>query len=439
MSQIDSYLSEINEKFKNPKKKELWDFIKMSLHQIGEINDLYKSYFEGEDAKLPLIEERLENISLAYVKLFPQGVTDTSVIDILNGQITDIKKYHTELLEDEDSIKSDIEDSQDKITKFYHELFGADSSGMEEDITIFYKKLTEPDGIKEKTEDLYKKITDKYQELFTSLDGESSIIDELENNIHKIDIYKKDVETRFIPEIEKAKASIINIQNDINTKSEDISALLSDATVKSLADGYMESKYEYSKYKNREYPDELSWVENLPIYIYNLIGRHITSFLYYLMFILPLIAVSLVFINEETAKIVLSSLTRNEMLPTALELIYVKTVISIPLIWIAWYGQRNISQRKRLFEEYNHKLKVVQMYILFNAGDKTYYLSNKNKDRLASVLLDAIEHNPAQYLGRGETIIDKITERFYVEGYYKKLKDEINKKLPSQKSEIGKV
>jgi hypothetical protein len=126
------------------------------------------------------------------------------------------------------------------------------------------------------------------------------------------------------------------------------------------------------------------------------------------LFILPLVAVSLIFMNEDAARIVLNSLAQENVAPSPLELIYVKTVISVPLIWVAWYGQRNISQRKRLYEEYNHKLRVVQMYLMFSTKEESYPLTNMAK--LEETLIEVIGRNPSEVFGRDETILDKLAD-----------------------------
>ena len=428
MSQLDNLISQIDTNAKAPTKDELWDFIKTSLQEVNKINELYKKYFEGTEgaeAVFPVIEKKIQDITAAYTKIFPGGVADTSVVDALQNQVDAIKNYHAELITNPDSIKSDIKDSQDKINSFFVELLGEDgTAGKAKEMRDFYTKLTEADGIEEETKRIYKEVTEKYEELFDAPEGENSLIQDLESNIKKADLFKKKLDTEVTPEIEKTRKYLGELKTDIDTKREDVNSLLSDATTRTLLNAYTESKSEYSKFKRKEYTKG-DWFGNVSVFFYNNLGRHMGSVMNYAMFILPLVVVSLIFINEKTAEIVLKSLTADGIQPSAAELIYVKTIISIPLIWIAWYGQRNISQRKRLFEEYNHKLRVVEMYLLFNTGDKSYQLDNANRSKLAQILLEAIEHNPAQHLGRGETIIDRVSERFHVEGYYKKMKKEV--------------
>lgn len=429
MSQLDTLIAQINPEDKAPTKEQLWDFIKASLKQVGQINDLYKRFYEGGEgvpAVLPDIEARIQSIIQSYTKLFPGGVADTSVVGALQTQMDNIRQFHSELLTADNSIKSDIADSQKKITAFYVQLLGSDGAGgRAKEIDDFYTSLTEANGIEEETKRIYDEIVEKHSELFDAAEGETSLIGNLETNIKKIDLYKKKIDAEVTPEIEKTREYLKELKIDIDTKREDVSALLSDATVRSLAEGYMESKCEYSKLKRKDYLSAKHWMKNISIFCFNYIGRHMATLFNYAMFIVPLVVVLLVFVNKDTVKVVFTNLVQDGSGPTVLELIYIKTIISLPLIWIAWYGQRNISQRKRLFEEYNHKLRAVQMYLLFNTSDKAYQLSDNNRNKLAEVLLEAIAYNPAQHLGKGETIIDRVVERFQVEGVAKKIKAEV--------------
>lgn len=436
MTNIDKIISNIDPGDESLSKDILVNFVKESLNQIKNINDHYKILFEGKDgsdAYIPLIEEKLEKLTNLYKNLFPGGLDDTSIIDELESKISDIRQYNQELLTNENSIKEDIKNSQDKIISFYVELLGEDSSGGKaKEIRDFYEELTKSEGTKEQVEKIHTEIVEKYEKIFTASEGENSIIVKLENNIKEIDSYRTKIDKEINPEVENVRKYINDVQKDIDTKSADIDSLLSDATARTLAEGYTESKYEYSKEKSRKYV-EGKYFLNIGVFFFNHILRHLSTVVNYAMFILPLVAVSLIFINEKTAEIILSSFTKNDLEPSPLELIYVKTIVSVPLIWIAWYGQRNISQRKRLFEEYNHKLRVVQMYLLFNTADKSYHLSDENKEELSVILLDAIKNNPAQYLGRGETMIDRIIDRFYERGLIKKLKEEIIPIFPEDK------
>ncbi len=208
---------------------------------------------------------------------------------------------------------------------------------------------------------------------------------------------------------DKIKPALKEVQGDIEVKRHEINALLSQATASTLAQAYAESKHEYSVPPLGRYEDG-KWLRNLSVFFFNIFGRYLGFLFNYVLFVLPLVSVSLIFINESVASIVIESLSRGGVVPSAAELIYVKTIISVPLIWIAWYGHRNLSQRNGLTEEYNHKLRVVQMYLMFITNDSSYRL--KDKVGLENALLEVIKRNPSEVYGHDETMLDKIIEIF---------------------------
>lgn len=199
------------------------------------------------------------------------------------------------------------------------------------------------------------------------------------------------------------------IKPDIQTTRNELSGLLGSATLATLASAYQEAKIEYSRAPEKSYKG-LKFFGLVFTFLYNTIWRNLDFLFSYAFFVLPLLAICLVFLYEGTAKVVLDALTISNTIPTAAELIYIKTIISLPLIWLAWYGQRNISQRKRMFEEYNHKLRVVQMYTLFTSDQTSYQLEVENNKKMESLLIDTIGHNASKVFGMDETILDKIKE-----------------------------
>jgi len=63
-----------------------------------------------------------------------------------------------------------------------------------------------------------------------------------------------------------------------------------------------------------------------------------------------------------------------------------------------------------LFEEYNHKLRVVQMYLMFATKKESYPLDAR--DELETTLIEVIKRNPSEVFGRDETILDKFAGIF---------------------------
>lgn len=376
MSLLDPMFASFSPNRKSFGRDQMIEFVKASLQEIKEINDAYKQYFESTDSSgapstFADIEAKVAKIRDAYVSLFNSTDTEDSKIEELDKKIEEIRDYHTELLEGTDSIKATVAEAQTKIDSFYVYLFGdeEDNAGIHDEV--------------------------------------KEAIDHILQSKKDITDFEGKLNAEIIPALDAT-------QKVLTKRLEEAGALLSDVTVNTLMNGYAESKYEYSKPAAKEYralrvnswPADLAY--DVYALIFNVVWRHLGFLLNYALFITPLAAVCAIFTNEQTAALVLQSLAQGGTNPSTLELIYVKTLISIPLIWVAWYGQRNISQRKRLYEEYNHKLRVVQMYLMFSQNPEAYPLDGKEELELA--LMRVIRRNPSEVFGRDETLLDKIAE-----------------------------
>ena len=98
--------------------------------------------------------------------------------------------------------------------------------------------------------------------------------------------------------------------------------------------------------------------------------------------------------------------------------------VLVPFFWVAWFCQRSISQIDRLSEEYRHKESAMRTYEGFmqqiqalheaptgksKKANRDNWTSELEKD-LMNVLLNVIEKNPSDTLGKPITPIDKVVE-----------------------------
>lgn len=87
--------------------------------------------------------------------------------------------------------------------------------------------------------------------------------------------------------------------------------------------------------------------------------------------------------------------------PTDFSTIFIRATIGFPLIWIAWFCQRSLSQMTRISEEYRHKEKMMRIYDGFSKQIEQSTDAEEGKTKkidLISVTINAIEKNPAERL-----------------------------------------
>lgn len=131
-----------------------------------------------------------------------------------------------------------------------------------------------------------------------------------------------------------------------------------------------------------------------------------THFLYWIGFIGSLFCVAIGY-----GYFFHNSLSGNE--PFTWGHVLARATIGIPLLWIAWYCQRSLSQMNRIREEYHHKERVMRVYEGFakqiNSSD-TDVAREHNVD-LVSAVIRAIERNPADVLDPSATMLDSFMKR----------------------------
>lgn len=427
MTNLQPEIDQIKQKTKRFNNAELKTFIEDSLSEIEKINNSYIKFFENPNEQGVLliseIETKIEEIKSKYIDLFGGVEGVSSKIAELDKNIIAIKNYHKELLDGSESIKADIEDSQGKITDFYTLLFGDDGNnkGQEEIvksaitlITNFNSELNKDGGIKVVVENARDAIIKAHTELFSVDDTNPGKYPALTKVIDDIETFKKQIEEKISPYITEKQEEITKIEKDIKTKGNEIDSLLSKATARTLAEGYLESMgiYGYIRYKNTN--KDSNKLEKVICFLNNtfsLIKNFLVNLLNYILFISPLIIIGLVFAKPDLINEIFKIKNINDVGSMSSQYWY-KISISTPLLWISWFGQKNISQRKRLFEEYNHKLRVVQMYLLFISNNNSYALEKEKMGKLETILLGVIERNPCKFLGKD---IELTKDNFVVE------------------------
>lgn len=431
MSKLGDIIQEIDPSKRTIKKSEFYDIVKESLVSIDQINQAYEKLYEGEGEDPPIlndIETRLEKVRNKFEEYFiTQGDDGKTKLSSLDEKITAIKNYHKEILEGENSINKSIDNLHTKIADFYAYLF--EVGDVSEDPTIdakdrvtnvkeailkileFDKRLNgDENSYNKKIEDAYAIITDKYKDLYGEDEGGESKISKIDKSIKKINDYNTNLNDVIVPFIEEVK-------KEIEIKKNDVEALLGGATGGSLVEGFLQSKNEYSQkplYKKIEgkiVDKFLICIENVFIFFRCIFG----ILLDYVLFIFPLLILVVVFIRPDMAEKILND--GSDKMPLIGDYIsglnfWSRLIVSVPLWWISWFGQRNISHKKRLSEEYNHKAQVAKMYLNFTSREteSSYPITEGARQELDNVFIKAIKRHPGQVYGKDETMLDKLIQ-----------------------------
>lgn len=195
---------------------------------------------------------------------------------------------------------------------------------------------------------------------------------------------------------EQAKFELLHLN-----LSDKINSLLPGAGAASLASSYYQAKMRYAIANDLPSLNDLngegiklSWKSRFP---------QISTYLFNLgMFIAPLVLLVLGFACGWFA---VPEAFSNDPYATILY----KTITTLPLLAISSYGLISLATNRRLYEEYNHKQRVMQLYHSFKTEiDKTG--DNELKTKLLNVMLDVVRDKPAAKMSRYEhTFLNKLT------------------------------
>ncbi len=243
-----------------------------------------------------------------------------------------------------------------------------------------------------RAEEKLSEIDDKFRMLVEISDRNTSIAD----NIRHVDLLEK--------KLSQLEADAQNMMSDISTIE--------------LGKQYLEAKNRYCAPKpkmkfSRSKTTYVRYLANIYYWILLIFKRIFhTGFFLYTGFIISLIALTFSYF------VVIISNNQNT---------YKDLALTIPMIWLAWFFQRKINIREKLFELYNHKQKVMETYVAFKNSAYDF----KASDKMEEVLLEAIKKDPSECIGKDnttiiESVLDKLRGLFISTKTKRTIKDEID-------------
>ncbi|MGI9392848.1 MAG: hypothetical protein ACR2N8_04850 [Parvibaculales bacterium] len=236
--------------------------------------------------------------------------------------------------EDEKSIKSRIDNTTNKIDKYYHDMFVDD----------------------EEKKSIKSEFDEYYNTMFVGNEETDSIKLQIEN------------------ELKHQRAQYTNTQEELKEKILD---LLPEAGAAGLSSAYFEAKKRYGTVPKKE---------NEKYKLWKTIKEATPAFGYYFMFLAPLAFMTYMFYS------VIENLSASDKLDyTAL---IIRFVFYAPLGIISLFGWSSIRTRMRLYEEYNHKQRVMQLYRSFVDEIRTAG-NDEQQQKLLDIMLENVADKPS--------------------------------------------
>ena len=307
-----------------------------------------------KDELLTLLEDHWKQIagaqnSLATIAKHSQTVND--LVGKSNDAWTQIETTQTKVT----TSKKAIDETLASIN-----TIKADVKDSLTNITDFYNELFDDSDEKVCTEAKINQLKKSFEEELGNLQSQST---EIQNEEKK---KFSDLQTNFEAQL---KTKFESVEARYHILFEKIESLLPSATSAGLAGSYKEAKTEINT--------KLLW--GAFIVVVGLLFGWYAYFVY--------------------------------KTPTqSLGAIVAHVLTGSPLIWLAWYLQRTLSQQRRIYQEYSHKQRVMNLYegfvkAIHESG------SEDQKIQLLNIMLKTVESNPANGVGGQETLLENLMEK----------------------------
>ena len=301
---------------------------------------------EGVESDIKLIAASRDNFQTLtkqtqerYDALVQQDVALKTQISEIGAAYEKIKEFHKELLDEKEkkSVRSQIE----ALKKSIDEVL-ADTSKRRDEAVAFidtFKKQTASEH-----SSLLKEQRERFSSLHTSLEAE-------------------------------------------------IRALLPSAGAAGLASTYYDAKSRYAptsfagKPGDAYAPGNQSALKNFISWLRRRFGYNpasiIATVFFYALFILPIVGIVLIFYD------LVHELPRDSILALDYRIVILRLLIAIPLAAISTFGLISLNQYRRLYEEYNHKQRVMELYASFSK-EIAENGTKEQQEQLLSIMLNAV-------------------------------------------------
>lgn len=322
--------------------------------------------------------------------------------DTLQNLLKDLSDAKAQAESDNTAIKSSLNDvDQSK------ERFSSLKSETETQFAALSERQQALEGKISEIEDANNRITALRKRLLESSDDAKSVQDEIDDLHSQITATLSDI----AGERDAAIAALATLRDKADTDNEDFSvatnkrfdvlhkrletmilALLPSAGAAGLASTYYDAKSRYAptSYAGKPGGSQLTgWRRFLRSAVANNPASVVATLFFYALFLIPLGALA-----YGTYDLVWQ-IEHNANFHFDYRLLALRFLIAVPLATVSGFGFASLRLYRRLYEEYNHKQRVMELYKSFRteidaAGDKEHVKA------LLKIMLDAVSNKAWQ-------------------------------------------
>ena len=308
----------------------------------------------------------------------PQNMKKKQLLELINDSVDGVKKRHDKVKE----LTNEIEKNQKKVNDLLSEMqtkkqkldnLSDDIQKQHENAKGLYSEINKRYNNSKTNSLKIEKQKENADNLIGEIQKHSNTADDCVSKIQEQQKKSNEIKDKMQEQYDIDLKTIKEMQERFEQLNKRIESLLPGATSAGLASSYFDARTE----------KKIKW--------------------YWLGFVISLIILGIGY----------SYYFLNQSQSINLEDIIVRVIVGGPLIWLAWYCQKSISQTNRIKEEYHHKQRIMSVFEGFSKqiDELTKDDPEKNKVKkleLISVIINAIRKNPSEILDPSETFLDSI-------------------------------
>jgi hypothetical protein len=330
------------------------------LRELLQSSGKFKGEFESDNAAIDSVKLAVTQTKSDFDDLAGKAQQSHTSLMAQQGGATQSAEQVNKLLEQTkqqyDILFSDESDANGTITK----------KSVNTKITELYAAATKK---LDATQINLKEINDKLATLESSSVEEIKQIKDEANQALKAQLETNDTE----------------IKNQLRTLREKIESLLPGAGAAGLASTYFDAKARYGFTPLRITPDMKYPKWDRAVHYFKMLAVNLS---YYALFLAPLIVIAVMF-----SHIINGIIKGGSDVSSGTTVLALRFLITIPLGFISAFGFASIRLNRQMYEEYNQKQRVIELYYSFKKEVNEVGEDN-HKQLLLTIMLNAVGSKP---------------------------------------------
>lgn len=419
--------------------------IQRSVGEVMSSKETIDSVAQKISASQSKVDQNILSVSLQTQNVATEQETLNAEIqvlrqerDLLQTLIGEITQFRTAVEENKNSVIADVQAISQ--TKQQFEEMRTQAQTTRDDLT---NKQGEVAGKITEINTAYDRVTQQQAALFDDKTNESgTTVRSIINQIHDANLAIKNTLDETKRDGDATRSSLdelkLTTKADIeNTKSEfgsdlqtliqkstrevqslraalenEIRSLLPGAGAAGLSSAYVDAKARYApgKFEYTGKKDEKSfWIKKSACWLWHALKSSAPPLVFYGMFLGPLVFIATYFYD-------LFNVLKDRPQEFNKDMWLFRGLFSLPLVTISLFGWSSIRLYRRLYEEYNHKQRVMQLYHSFKKEIEQYGTEEHQK-ALLGVMLTAVGDKPSLAMHRYDKGIEDLWPNLSLGGF----------------------